>query len=34
VPYIDEIIEIAKEKWRDLVGYQEEETPLQPWDFC
>jgi predicted phage-related endonuclease len=34
VPYLDEIIEIAKEKWRDLVGYQEEEEPLQPWDFC
>jgi hypothetical protein len=34
VPYLDEIIEIAKAKWRDLVGYQEEETPLQPWDFC
>ncbi len=34
VPYIDEIVEIARQKWRKLVGYQEEEPPLQPWDFC
>jgi hypothetical protein len=34
VPYLGEIVEIVRQKWRNLVGYEPDETPLQPWDFC
>jgi hypothetical protein len=34
VPYLPEIVEIVRQKWRDMVGYESEEVPLQPWDFC
>ncbi len=34
VPYLAEIVEIVRQKWRDLVGYEDDEIPLKPWDFC